>query len=169
MWHRDDFSRDVQDLYEFVTPDLDQINEGILLQRDWDKYQLWTHREQDNLVAMALVMPLDKTQTLHIDIFAINPDYRHQHRSFDLLTALQKEIGSMFGCARMSIEAYYHNVNYFQKFGFKPTIDYKPLWISENNVKWLVTGDPPTDYTVDQMIQEWQTYQQTWGKIGYQY
>ena len=171
MWQQDIFSEDVRALYDYVTPELDRIDETILLQRNPDKYQLWTSRQDGKLVSMALVMPLHNTHTLHIDIFAIHPDFRRQGHSFRLLESLFNEVGKVWKCSRMSIEAYHHNVNYFQKFGFRPTVEYSPLWISGNDVKWLVfcPDDPPTPEVVTSMIKEWQNYQSTWGSIGYMY
>lgn len=171
MWKQDIFSEDVRTLYEYVTPELDRIDETLLLQRNPDRYQLWTHRQNGKLVSMALIMPLHITHTLHIDIFAMHPDFRQQGQSFGLLEALFNEVGKGWHCSQMSIEAYHHNVNYFQKFGFRPTIDYNPLWISGNNVKWLVFSpdDTPTPEVATLMIKEWQDYQSTWGSIGYMY
>ena len=160
---------DAEDLYNLVIPNLDRINENKLLQRSPDLYQLYVVRDNDSLVALALVAYLE--HVLHLDVIAVAPAYRGQHLSYRLWDELFKQVSDP-SHRGMTIEAYPYNVEYFMKYGFQRTVDYQPIW-TVSKTEWLYKPMykqvPEEMPDMREAITDWQQFQRTFGPIGVLY
>jgi GNAT superfamily N-acetyltransferase len=157
----------VLELYNLVIPLRDRVLEDGLL-NEKTGYRAFVKHLDGQLLALVILKHLPRSKTLHIDVFAIHPNFRNRGFSFPCLNEL-KYIG-LPSFEKVSIEAYPWNVNYFQKYGLiqaNEPIQYKPIWTTED-VVFLSSGDVSSN-AVQDAIDEWQEYQRSWGPIGYCY
>jgi hypothetical protein len=110
MWKRSGWNPTLQTIYDTVIPKDDQADEEKLLQDD--TYRCYAVGEQ----ALALVKYLPKTKSVYIDTFTIAEAFRGQSLGLKYWENLHTLLGNTWEVSNFCIEAYLHNVPYFERF-----------------------------------------------------